>query len=216
MMIASMMMLQSPIFSARDNKTLDSRNCAGTIRYWLRYVYFVHDPLSNLDSFLPSLSLTRLRCWSSLSSGVVKREKDINLIQIHYISLHILAKLTSELCLIEAFCCCWCSAEATTKLKWMLWKSSQRSLKWFIIDNSSLVELFRCSMVTRWLRNSFDESSIVTALLVVHFAISSYLISRKCKNLSLPFFPCLRARLICFATKGKNCSRYSSSGILIN
>ena len=66
------------------------------------HFYFVRFPLSNLDS--PQ------HRWRSRAS---RMEKDINLIQIHYISLHILTKSSIELSLIEA--CCYCPDRSNNK-----------------------------------------------------------------------------------------------------
>lgn len=149
----------SSVHAARDNKTLDGVDAATVLEqfhYWLRYsALFVRFPLASSS-----------RRWL----GDARTERDINLLQIHYISLHILAKSSVELSLIEA--CFRCSF-------------SDRNNKSPTKPVSDLRVIHHREFFARWWpadrRIQHDGSAMVAASLVVHFAISSYLISRKCK-----------------------------------
>jgi hypothetical protein len=101
-----MMKMLWSLHAARDNKTLDGVDAATVLEqshYWLHYAAL-------FGAFSVSISERR---WLRDA----RAEKDINLLQIHYISLHILTKSSNELSLIEACCRCSFPPTATTKPK---------------------------------------------------------------------------------------------------
>lgn len=161
------------------------------------HFYFVHDPLSNLDSFSLRLTHTpkysaRDWDWDDDDQAEAERTEKKILIWYKFIIFHytfwpirVVFSRSSLLLLLMFFA----ATEETTKLKWMLKKTSQRSLKWFIIA-------LNCFVV-----DGDQANAKITAKLCLLSILPFHLIS-SLENvkifLRLPF-----SCLICFAAKGK-------------